>query len=170
MKQPVTHTSSEGFTLIEVIIAVAVLTIGVLAANVMQTAAIRGNSTAQRLTAATTWGGDMVERIFSLPYDAGSNGTDDDGDGQTDEADEDIFDSANSPYTLASFAANGADDDNDGTVDEADEGDPDGYQISWTVQDDTPIPNARQITVTVNYAKPGGQNSVTLNCVKISKM
>jgi type IV pilus modification protein PilV len=58
-----------GFTLIEVIVALAILTIGILAVNAMQTAAVRGNMAASDITIASTWAADRVEQIFGMEYD-----------------------------------------------------------------------------------------------------
>lgn len=62
------HSNQEGFTLIEVIIALFVLTIGILGAFAMQGAAINGNSIASQITQAATLGGDRLETIMTLPY------------------------------------------------------------------------------------------------------
>jgi prepilin-type N-terminal cleavage/methylation domain-containing protein len=62
------NNSQNGFTLIEVLIAIALLTIGILGAATMQIAAIDGNSTAIRLTRAATWGEDTLETFMGLPY------------------------------------------------------------------------------------------------------
>ena len=46
---------------------------------------------------------------------------------------------------------------------------PDGnYSLSWTVQDDTPIPNAKRIAVTVNYKSFGGPRSFTYATTKVN--
>ena len=58
-----------GFTLLEVIVAVSILTVGLLAVASMQTAAIRGNETAYRVTESVTWAQDRLEFLLSLPYD-----------------------------------------------------------------------------------------------------
>jgi prepilin-type N-terminal cleavage/methylation domain-containing protein len=57
-----------GFTLIEVIIAISIFTIGILAVGSMQISAINGNESANNLTGATTWGQDKVEELLALPY------------------------------------------------------------------------------------------------------
>ena len=57
-----------GFTLIEVIIAISILTVGLLAVATMQTAAIQGNFFAYRTTEATTLAQDRLEYLLSLPY------------------------------------------------------------------------------------------------------
>jgi len=58
----------EGFTLIEVIVAISIFAIGLLAVAAMQTSAIRVNSSAARLTELNTWGMDKLEQLMALPY------------------------------------------------------------------------------------------------------
>lgn len=62
-------SKEEGFTLLEVIVAISILTIGILAVASMQISSIRGNSFAGAVTGGTTWAGDQVERLMALPYD-----------------------------------------------------------------------------------------------------
>lgn len=54
-----------GFTLIEVLIAIMVLTIGILATYTMQVSSIQGNATANQLTTASTLALDEIEQILS---------------------------------------------------------------------------------------------------------
>ena len=58
-----------GFTLLEVIIAISILTVGLLAVASMQAAAIRGNDAAYRVTEGVTWAQDRLEYLLVLPYD-----------------------------------------------------------------------------------------------------
>jgi len=58
-----------GFTLLEVLFAMAILTIGILTVASMQISSIRGNAFAGRVTEASTWAGDRLERSISLPYE-----------------------------------------------------------------------------------------------------
>lgn len=58
----------DGFTLIEVLIAVSIFAVGLLAVAAMQTSAIRVNSTAGQLTELSTWGIDRLEDLMSRPY------------------------------------------------------------------------------------------------------
>jgi len=51
-----------------VLIAVAVLSIGILAMIFMQVTAIRTNSTARRITQSATITADRVEKLMGLPY------------------------------------------------------------------------------------------------------
>ena len=63
------NNDQDGFTLIEVVIAIFILTIGILGAAAMQVTSIDGNSTANKLTEAATRGGDELEKLIALPYD-----------------------------------------------------------------------------------------------------
>lgn len=56
-------TREDGFTLIEVLIAVVLVGIGLLAVAGLQTTAMRGNSFARETTVATQLAEEMVERI-----------------------------------------------------------------------------------------------------------
>ena len=57
----------QGFTLLEVIIAMCILTIGILAVASMQLSAIRGNSSAIGLTEAVDIGQEKLEELIQLP-------------------------------------------------------------------------------------------------------
>ncbi len=98
-----------GFTLIEVLIAITIFSVGLLAIAGMQTSAIRMNSTAGRLTNLSTWGMDKIEELSALPYS------------------DPLLDSAGNPHQERS-------------------GD---YTISWTIIDNNPLINTKNITVTV---------------------
>ncbi len=57
-----------GFTLLEVIIAISILTFGILAVGAMQSAALRGDSFAYGRTSASTLAQDKLEYLMALPY------------------------------------------------------------------------------------------------------
>ena len=57
----------DGFTLIEVLIALTIFSVGLLAIAAMQTSAIRMNSTGNRLTELSTVGIEKFEQLMSLP-------------------------------------------------------------------------------------------------------
>jgi len=58
----------KGFTLIEVIIAMALISIGLLATASMQVTAIKGNASARIRTERTTWAQDTLEKLMALSY------------------------------------------------------------------------------------------------------
>jgi len=58
-----------GFTLIEVMIAIAVLTIGLLAIGSVQISAINGNNTGKMTSQAATFAADQLERLLALDFD-----------------------------------------------------------------------------------------------------
>ena len=66
--RPSKSNMASGFTLIEVLIAISILSIGLLAVASMQVSAIRGNSHARGVTEATTLAQDRLEKLLSLSY------------------------------------------------------------------------------------------------------
>lgn len=145
-------SGEEGFTLIEVIVALAILTIGILSVNAMQTASIRGNMTASDITIASTWAADMVEQIFGMDY----------------ENDPVCYEEDDNPVYLRDYTADGT----AGLDDMANEADsnlcgvdysysPDGlYKIDWNVAEDFPMPDTKTVYVIVTNRVSG--KSVTL--------
>ncbi len=64
-----TNTNDEGFTLLEVIMAVSILTIGLLAVASLQVTAMRGNSMSMEYTESTERVQDIVEKLLNKDYD-----------------------------------------------------------------------------------------------------
>jgi len=58
-----------GFTLMEVMIALAIFAIGILAVSAMQITAINQNSGSRMQTEATAVAEQLMERLMALPYD-----------------------------------------------------------------------------------------------------
>ncbi len=75
--------SETGFTILEIIVAISILSIGLLAVGSMQISAIRGNALASGVTEGTSWGTDRMEKIIAMAYIDydGTNLQDVDGDG-----------------------------------------------------------------------------------------
>ena len=61
--------NQKGFTLVEVMIGMAIFVIGYLAVGSMQMLAIKGNSSARKTTEAATLAADRLETLIVLPYD-----------------------------------------------------------------------------------------------------
>jgi len=64
--------SEAGYTLLEVIIALSIFMIGILAIGTMQTSALRGNSTSTGFTQAVNQGQAWVEQLMAEPFDPSS--------------------------------------------------------------------------------------------------
>jgi type IV pilus assembly protein PilV len=58
----------KGFTLIEVLFAIAILAFGLLAVASMQSSAIHGNLFASGKTQGITWAENTMEELLALPY------------------------------------------------------------------------------------------------------
>ena len=159
-------TNAGGFTLIEVIVALAVLTIGILSVNAMQTAAVRGNMAASDITISSTWASDRVERIFSLEYDdltTGADGRRSVQDANNNGIDDDDETAAPAVDSIANFGLE------QNTVAAADGNDvsPDGkYTILWNVAEDVPMPDTKTVYVIVTRNDRGTVRSVTLKHIK----
>lgn len=66
---PAIHKNSSGFTVIEVLVALTIFSIGLLAVATMQISAIRTNAFAYRITIATTLAQDLLENYKRLGYE-----------------------------------------------------------------------------------------------------
>jgi prepilin-type N-terminal cleavage/methylation domain-containing protein len=63
------RANTQGFTLLEIVIALAIFSIGILAIASIQITSINGNSSARMQTEATTLAVERLERLIALPYD-----------------------------------------------------------------------------------------------------
>jgi len=133
------RTKDRGFTLLEVIIAMSLLTVGLLAVASMQISAMRGNSYAGDVTEGATWAGDQLEKLIALPYDhADLDDTNDDGaDGLLDTGDD------------ADYTEN-----------------QDRYTVCWNVAIDAVTNNTKTISVIVTWTDHGVQKHVSIQHIK----
>ncbi|MDX9788266.1 MAG: prepilin-type N-terminal cleavage/methylation domain-containing protein [Desulfobacterales bacterium] len=133
-----------GFSIVEVMIGIAIFSIGVLAVANMQISAMQGNTSARQYTEASTWGMDKIETLMMLPYNH-SDLNDTDGDGGA--GDRGLFD-----VTAAS----------------ADhiENDPSGqYTLYWNVAVDDLIERTKTVSVIIIWRGNGMQRSVSMQRV-----
>ena len=156
--------NQNGFTLIEIMIAITVLAIGILAIAKMQLAAVKGNSYASGLTEASTLAQDKMEELMSLAYND-SDLDDDDSDGTNKDNDNDGFDDDTNDDTGNNFGLD-------------DTGNPDGteqyigqtsiqYAINWNIALDEPVTDSKRIRVHVLWRQNGVNKRLTLNAVKV---
>ncbi len=98
-----TLKGAEGFTLLEVIMAISILTIGLLAVASMQVSAIRGNTMSRVYTQSTDRAQDMAEKLLALNLiDPRLSDTDGDGNTGLDDtgANADHVDTSDPTYTV----------------------------------------------------------------------
>ena len=148
------YNSQNGFTLIEVMIAIALLTIGILGAAAMQISSIGGNNLASRLTSAANWASDTHETLMALPYTVAVT-------------DPLLLD--NNANGFAGLDNTVADPTAIPPIPQADggplsQGD---YTIFWNVADDYPIVNCKTIRVLVRRNDKGIIKTVSQNFTKM---
>jgi type IV pilus assembly protein PilV len=135
-------TNQQGFTLIEILIAITIFSIGILAVATMQVSSIKGNSSANGLSEAVTLAQDKMEELMSLDY------------GDNDLLDVDLNGAAGLAETV------NADGSNPGQGTNA------RYNVFWNIADNTPFSQTKTISVITTWTEEGRQRQVTLNCVK----
>jgi type IV pilus assembly protein PilV len=128
-----------GFTLIEVIIAISILSIGILGVATMQSSAIRANFFAGNTSSGTSWASDKMEELVALAYedyeDANLEDKDGDGDGGLDHA----------------------------TAGTADYNENQGqHTIYWNISEESLLNDTKTIRVIVRWADHGAAKNVTM--------
>ncbi len=128
-----------GFTLIEVIIAISILSIGILGVATMQSSGIRANFFASSTTTGTTWASDKLEELIVAGYKdyEAADLEDKDGDGDA-----------------------GLDHATAGTADYSETQDQ--YTIFWNVSQDSLLNDTKTIRVIVTWSDHGVAKRVTM--------
>jgi len=143
-----------GFTLIEALIAMVVLSVGVLAVIGMQTSGVGGNARARAVTEAANYATDKMEFLLGESYSS-TDLSDADADGVLGLSDsqccQDGKDAQGNTITNCTAPADGCD--NQGQ-----------YDIYWNVSDDDPVTGAKTIKVLVRHRVL--QTPVTIEFVK----
>ena len=62
-------TGKGGFTILEVMVAISILAVGLMAIFTAQSRSIRGNTDANRQTEAMTLAQDKMEELLAVPYE-----------------------------------------------------------------------------------------------------
>ena len=68
-RKPRFMTGKAGFTILEVMVAISILAVGLMAIFTAQITSIRGNTNANRQTEAMTLAQDRMEALLALPYE-----------------------------------------------------------------------------------------------------
>jgi prepilin-type N-terminal cleavage/methylation domain-containing protein len=143
-----------GFTLVELIVAVFVLSVGFIAIGSMQIGSVKGNSTANGITEGTTWAENQVERLIELAYDDPLL-ADTDGDGTNQDADSDGQDDNGGNFGLDDISVTTA----DNSLTQGD------YTVLWNVAENVVVNNTKTVNIVVIWMDLGTQKSVTLQRV-----
>ncbi|MFO7761176.1 MAG: type IV pilus modification PilV family protein [Thermodesulfobacteriota bacterium] len=157
---PLLSKDNRGFTLTEIMIALAIFTIGILAVNAMQIASIKGNSKARQITEAGNLACDRIERIIALDYDDSAL-ADDDGDGTDQDADLDGVDDDGGNFGLDHETA--------ATADHSTISVDGNYKIFWNIAVDQPVYNNKTIRFIAVYdddPADGGKGKTVFDYIK----
>ena len=141
------NNNQNGFTLIEVLIAIALLTIGILGAAAMQIASLEGNSNAIRITQASTWAENRLEILMARPY-----------------AHADLADLSNTGVNAGVTGLN-----NTNVAGSLADGGPvvsDGFTIYWNVAENTPLTDTKTIRVLVVRTDKGRVKTLAVDYLK----
>ncbi|MDX2481083.1 MAG: prepilin-type N-terminal cleavage/methylation domain-containing protein [Desulfuromusa sp.] len=140
--------NSKGFTLVEVLIALAIFAVGILGAATMQISSISENSHALRITEASTFGASELESLIPVPFD-----------------DVTLADNSN---TGANAGVTGLDN-TDQTGQLADSGPvaQDSYTLFWNVADDYPVLGTKTIRVITRRNDKGTLKVVSQDFIKV---
>lgn len=159
------HTQN-GFTLIEAVIAMAILAIGILTLQTMQVIGIKGTSQANRITVGSTWAADRIEQIQVLDYDD-TILNDSDGDGTNQDGNEDgVDDDENNNGIVEANEQFGLEHDTVATADGNDTSPDNVFTIFWNVAVDQPVKNTKTIRIIVTSNQQGKARRVTFDYVK----
>ena len=135
----------DGFTLIEVMIALAIFSIGILATWALQNGSTRGNTKARHLTSAAACAADRLERLVHLAYTHAD---------------------LTAGVHVPALDADGIDNNHNGEIDEPGESGP--LQLTWQVTDDSPIVRTKTLRVDVVWRDPLRQRSLSLSSHKFN--
>jgi len=161
----VRRIDAAGFTIIEVMLVLAIFSIAILGTMSLQTKAVTSNSGARKSNLAMEYMEDTMERLMRIGESDDKFNVDDDGDGATDEADESAgvaWHGMNEFSTVGTQARGG-----NIPVDNYFSGI---YNLTWTVvdidSDGDGTDDAKQINMTVTWEN--GSNTLNLTGVRSS--
>ncbi|MDA3834880.1 MAG: prepilin-type N-terminal cleavage/methylation domain-containing protein [Spirochaetales bacterium] len=149
--------NSKGFTLMEVLIALAIFAIGILGVAKMQLSGISGNASSRGVTEAATIGQQQLEILMSLPYDDDLL-VDTNNDGTNQDADNDGSDDNGGNFGLDETATP----DHSATFDTV-------YNLFWNIAVDEPVTDAKKIRMIVRWKSSGfGTKEIVFDTIKVS--
>ena len=150
-----------GYTLVEVLVALGILSFGLLAVATMQVTAIKTNARASTLSQGITLVQAKAEELMNLPYSDLVN-LDADGDGTNQDADFDGNDDDGGNFGLNDTVDGGGNviaDDSQLNVNGR-------YNIYWNVAVNEPAANSTRIRVIVTWTERGKDKRISLDFVR----
>ena len=150
----------EGYTLVEVLVALGILGFGLMAVATMQVTAIKTNAKASGMSQGVTLAQAKAEDLMNLPYSA-IVALDDDGDGTNQDADNDGNDDDGGNFGLNDTVDGGGNviaDDSELNVNGR-------YSIYWNVAVNEPAANSSRIRVIVTWTEKGKNKRISLDFV-----
>ena len=142
----------EGYTLVEILIAIAILAFGLLAVATMQVTAIKTNAIARGISQGLTLGQTKVEELMNLAYSALN---DTDLDGTDEDADDDGIDDDGGNFGLNDTGNDSDNEEQNGR-----------YTIYWNVAVNEPVISSKTIRVIVTWTEKGRNKRIKLDFVK----
>ena len=149
--------NEKGFTLIEILFAMVVMTVGILALAHMEIAALTGNLTANRMTVAVNLAQDQIETLHRLPSTDADLADDPDADNNdvlsTPPGEADDFEHAdpNNPV-----------DSQGGTTGQRI------YHRFWNIADDTPVNGTKTVAMFVYWGQADAATGLAPHRVIVS--
>ena len=150
----------EGYTLVEVLVALGILGFGLMAVATMQVTAIKTNARASGMSQGVTLAQAKAEDLMNLSYSA-IVALDDDGDGTNQDADNDGNDDDGGNFGLNDTVDGGGSviaDDSELNVNGR-------YSIYWNVAVNEPAANSSRIRVIVTWTEKGKNKRISLDFV-----
>lgn len=131
--------NQDGFTLIEALMAMVILTIGILALNTLQVTSVNGNATSNHLTLASSTAVSGYERLLGMPYNSAAMDPAGNPHNQNEIAGFMLPDNVSQlAWNVTEWSnTDGIDNDGDGNVDESDELNVKAVSITVTYTDRT---------------------------------
>lgn len=140
--------TADGFTLMEVVIALVILSFGILAIATMQVSSINGAATARFSTEASVYAQEQLEKMLGMDYDP-QNGIV-------------PAELTVGSHTLAQHVGDGQD---------GDDLPASKYSLAWDViGPDVPVDNSVTIEMTVSWQEHGIDRSISYSYVKGSSI